>query len=66
MLSVMTIRELMNRTRKEKTMQKLTEAEALSLIEIVIPHVTCGEAKEAIERLKGAGAIKTGENGTDE
>lgn len=47
-------------------MQKLTEAEALSLIEIVIPHVTCGEAKEALERLKGAGAIKTGENGTDE
>lgn len=48
-----------NRTRKEKTMQKLTEAEALSLIEVIIPHVTCGEAKKAIERLKEAGVIKT-------
>lgn len=40
-------------------MQKLTEAEALSLIEVIIPHVTCGEAKKAIERLKEAGVIKT-------
>lgn len=47
-------------------MQKLTKEEALSLIEFIIPHVNCGEAKGIIERLKGAGAIKTGENGTDE
>lgn len=40
-------------------MQKLTEAEALLLIEIVIPHVTCKEAREALDRLKEAKVIKT-------
>lgn len=39
-------------------MKKLTEIEALALIEIIVPNVTCEKARKALERLKEKDVIE--------